>query len=157
MYICKYASVLSREKGYNYWKITETIEKPGNKKLDVDSLKMEILSGISEITRKRVLENMYGSIITDDNKTHGYYIVQWDRTLHKLQEDTDIFHAGDVVCNATYTNLMQQAHHWYTQSTIKTVVHIQHVLAKILTCKNLLSLSNPQTLLILGRPYKKDQ
>ena len=38
-----------------YWKITETIDKPGNKKLDVDALKLEVLSGIAESKIRRVL------------------------------------------------------------------------------------------------------
>ena len=94
----------------------------------MDALKLEVLSGTSERTRRRVLENRYGEIMIDDNKTHIFYIVKWDRPLHELQEDTDIFQAGDVVCNSTYLNPIQQAHHWYTQSTIKTGVRIQHVL-----------------------------
>ena len=62
--------------------------------------------------------------------THGYYIVKWERTPQKLQEDTEIFQAGDVVCNTTYLNPIQQSHHWCTQSTIKTGVHVQHVPAE---------------------------
>ena len=75
-----------------------------------------------------VLENRYGKIMIDDNKTHGYYIVKWYRPLHELQEDTDIFQSGDVFCNDTYLNPIQQANHWYNQITIKTVVRIQYVL-----------------------------
>ena len=58
---------------------------------------MEVLSGIAERTRRRVFENRYGAMMTDDNKTHGYYIVKWDIPPHKLQEYTDIFQVGDVV------------------------------------------------------------
>ena len=71
----------------------------------------------------RVLEKKY------NNKTHGYYIVKWERTPDELQEDTDIFQAGDIVCNATYVNTIQQANHWYTEITINTVVRVQNVLA----------------------------
>ena len=67
--------------------------------------------------------------MTEDNKTHEYYIVKLDRPPHKFQEDTDIFRAGDVVYNATYLNPIKQAHNCYTQTTIKTVVHVQQVLA----------------------------
>ena len=58
----------------------------------------------------------------DNNKTHGYYIVNWDRPPHELQEDTDIFQAVYLVLNSTYLNPIQQSHHWYTQSTTKTSV-----------------------------------
>ena len=86
------------------------------------------------------------------NKTHGCNIVKWDRPLHELQEDTDIFQAGDVVCNATYLNPIQQEHQWYTQITIKNVVRAQYVLAEKLTSKNLLCPPNPQILVISGQP-----
>ena len=33
----------------------------------------------------------------DYKKTHGYYIINWARPPHKLQEDIEIFQAGDVV------------------------------------------------------------
>ena len=66
--------------------------------------------------------------MTDDNRTHGYYIVKWDRPPYELQEDTEIFQAGDVVCNATYLDTIQQPHHWYTQTTINTVVRVQNFL-----------------------------
>ena len=70
----------------------------------MDALKLELLSGISERTRKRVLENRYGEIMPCNNKTHGYYIVKLDKFPHELHEDTDIFQADDVVFNATYLN-----------------------------------------------------
>ena len=93
-----------------------------------------------------MLENRYGKIMADDKKTHVYYIVKWDRPLHKFQEDTDIFQAGDLICNATYLDPIQQAHHWYTQNTIKTVVHVQHVLAENLDLqKPSLSIKIPNT------------
>ena len=95
----------------------------------MDALKLEVLSGISERTRRRLLENRYGEIMTNNNKTHGYNIVKWDRPQHELYEDTDILQAGVLVCNATYLNPIQQSHHWYTQITIKTVLHVQNVLA----------------------------
>ena len=90
-------------------------------------------------------------------KTQGYYSVKWYIPLHKLQQGTDIFQAVDVVWNATYLNQFQQAHHWYTQITIKTVVHIQHVLAENIDLKNLLCPSNFQTIVIKRRLYKKGQ
>ena len=55
MYICRYALVFYGDKGYNDWNIIETIDNPGNKKLDMDSLNMEVLSVIAERTRSTVL------------------------------------------------------------------------------------------------------
>ena len=57
---CKYASVFSGDEVYNDWKITETIDKHGNKKLDVDILNLVVLSGILERKIRRVLEKRYG-------------------------------------------------------------------------------------------------
>ena len=73
-----------------------------------------------------------------DNKTHEYCIAKWDRPPQKLQEDTDIFQAGDVVCNATYLNKIQQEHNWYNQITIKTVVRVHHVITANIDLENLL-------------------
>ena len=67
----------------------------------MDALKLEILSGLVKRTRRRVLENRYEEIMTEDNKTHEYYIVKWYRPPHKFQEDTDIFQVGDGFYNAT--------------------------------------------------------
>ena len=44
-----------------------------------------------------MIENRYVTITTDDNNTHGYNIVKWDRPPHKFQEDTDTFQVGYVV------------------------------------------------------------
>ena len=94
----------------------------------------------------KVLENRYGEIMTENIKTHESYIVKWDIPPHKLQEGTDIFQAGDVVCNATYLNSIQQAHHWYTQRNINTVVRVQHVLAANINSKKpSLSIKPPNT------------
>ena len=44
-----------------------------------------IIIWVSERTRRILLENRCGEIITDNNKTRVYYIVKWDRPPHKLQ------------------------------------------------------------------------
>ena len=56
----KHASVLSGDLGYNDWKITETINKPGNEKLDMDAFNLVVLSVIEERTIRGVSENRYG-------------------------------------------------------------------------------------------------
>ena len=68
--------------------------------------------------------------MTDGNKTHGYYIVKLYSTPQKFQEDTGIYQAGDVIFNTTHLTSIHQSHHWYTQSTIKTVVRVQHVITE---------------------------
>ena len=78
----------------------------------MEHLKLEVLSVITEITKRIVLENRYVENMIDDNKTHGYYIVKWYRPSHKFQEGTDILQSGGVVFNATYQNSIQQSYHW---------------------------------------------
>ena len=87
-----------------------------------------------------MIGNRYGSIITDDKKTSGYYVLKWHRTHHGFQEDIDVFQSGDVVFNATYLNPIQLASRWYTLITIKTGVCVIMSLYLILTWKNLLIL-----------------
>ena len=94
----------------------------------MDYLKLEILSAIAETTRRRVLENEGRNYDRQQKNTWILYC-KWDRPLHQLQEDTGIFQAGDVVYSARYLNIINQAHHWYNQITIKTVVCVQHFLA----------------------------
>ena len=100
------------------------------KKLQMDALDLEVLSVISEMTSRKVLENRYWSIVTDDRKTHGYYILKWYRPPQKLQEGTNIFKSVDVLWNDTYLNPTHQEHNWYTQITIKTVVCVKHFLTE---------------------------
>ena len=51
-----------------------------------------------------MFDNRCGQIMIDDNKTNGYYVVNWYGTPHKFQKDTDGFQAGDAVYNATNLN-----------------------------------------------------
>ena len=63
----------------------------------MDALNLELLSGISARKRRIVLENRYVIMMTDDNKIHGYYIVNWYRPPKTFQGNTDIFPAVEVV------------------------------------------------------------
>ena len=53
--------------------MVDKIDKPGNKKLDVEALKMDFLSLLVEKTIKIMLDNRRGEIMTDDNQKYGYY------------------------------------------------------------------------------------
>ena len=77
--------------------MTETIDNPGNKKLEMECFNLGLLSRIEENTRRRVFKNRYGANIEDKNKTHEYYIVNWHRPPQKIQEDTNIFQADELV------------------------------------------------------------
>ena len=65
--------------------------------MDVDDFNMEVVYRIVDRTVRVMLDNSYVSIMIDDNKIDGYYVVNWDRLLHKFQEDTDVFRSGNVV------------------------------------------------------------
>ena len=59
--------------------------------MDVDDFNMEVVYIIVDRTVRVMLDNSYVAIMIDDNKIDGYYVVNWDRPLHKFQEDTDVF------------------------------------------------------------------
>ena len=74
-----------------------------------------------------IFENGFGAIMTEDEQDHGYYLVEWCGLPYTLQEDSDEIQAGDLVCEATYLNLVERAPYWYTPSDMTTVVRLQHV------------------------------
>ena len=55
--------------------------------------------------------------MTEDEATHGYYIVQWTLVPYTLQEEIDEFQEGELVCDATYCNPVGRARNWYTPGT----------------------------------------
>ena len=63
--------------------MTETIEHAINEKLDVDDLKLEVLSVIAEITRRIMLDNRYGAIMTDE-KNRWVLCCQVGRTFTQI-------------------------------------------------------------------------
>ena len=67
----------------------------------MENLKLEVLYVIAEIKIRIILDNRYGAIMKNDNKTYRYYVVKWYGPSYEFQEETDRFQAGDVVCNAT--------------------------------------------------------
>jgi hypothetical protein len=74
-----------------------------------------------------IFEKGFGAIMTEDEQTHGYYLIQWCGLPYTLQEDSDESQAGELVCEATYLNPVERAPYWYTPSDIATVVRLQHV------------------------------
>jgi hypothetical protein len=73
----------------------------------------------------------YGAVMTEDEATHGYYIVQWTFVPYMLQEATYEFQEGELVCDATYLNPVGRAKNWYTPGTSmgEMLIRIQHVVA----------------------------
>ena len=65
---------------------------------------------------------MYGTIRKDDERTVGYYVLQWTSEPYILQEDKEIegytppitFYAGEIVCDDIFLNLVHFSKYWYT-------------------------------------------
>ena len=84
-----------------------------------------------------------GAFLTEDNKTDGYYLVNWLGTPYTLQEkyvNNDfippiVMQAGQIVYKAKYFNPVPlgRVKNWYTSSDIEVLVSIVEVLSTGIT------------------------
>jgi hypothetical protein len=62
----------------------------------------------------------------------GYYIVKWENKPYALQADAEgisgIVTAGAMVVDGLYSNRVQRAPYWYTQSEETSIIEVKHVL-----------------------------
>jgi hypothetical protein len=56
--------------------------------------------------------------MTEDDNTHGYYLVCWVSETYAAKEDTDEWAIGELVCDGTYFNPVGRARNWYTPDNI---------------------------------------
>ena len=95
------------------------------------------MNGIAEEMAEGIEEGKIGAFSTEDEKTSGYYLVEWKSEAYTLQEDTVLtefdppleLQAGELVVDATYLNLVPRAPLWYTPSKLNTTVRVKQVLA----------------------------
>jgi hypothetical protein len=125
---CKYWPIFG---GHNDWRIITSIPSNENDPLDVEEAKKEVLEGVAARMAEQIECNNYGAVMTEDEATHGYYLVEWTSEPYALQEETDEFREGELVCDATYLDPVGRARNWYTPgtSTGVTLIRIQHVVA----------------------------
>ena len=76
-----------------------------NDPLDVEEAKREVLEGVATRMAEEIESEGYGAVMTEDEATHGYYLVQWRSEPYALQEKTDEFREGELVCDATYLEI----------------------------------------------------
>ena len=123
---CKYWPVME---GLNDWTIVKLVETSAIDPDDVEEAKADVLEGVATRMAEEIEEGQYGAVITEDEDTHGYYLVAWASGAYTLQEETDEYQEGELVAEATYFNPVGAARNWYTPSTLTTLVRVQHVVA----------------------------
>jgi hypothetical protein len=130
--------------GLNDWHLVELSRVPAKiaalEKLAQEELfeaQDTILNGIAEEMAEGIEVGKIGAFSTEDDKTSGYYLVEWKSEAYTLQEDTILtefdppleLEAGELVADATYLNLVPRAPLWYTPSESNTTVRVKQVLA----------------------------
>jgi hypothetical protein len=100
--------------------------------MDLEQSQKEVLLGIMARMAEDIEEGEYGAVMTEDNNTHGYYLVRWASETYAAQEDTDEWAIGELVVDATYLNPVGRARNWYTPGDDRVTIRVQHVVAAAL-------------------------
>jgi hypothetical protein len=124
--VCKYWAIF---KGENDWCIINTVPRKDADPLDIEEAQREVLGGIVTQMAEAIQEGSYGAVMTEDEDTHGYYIVRWASVPFASQEDTDEWMIGELICDATYHNPVGRARNWYTAGDDCVTIRVQHVVA----------------------------
>ena len=77
-------------------------------------------------------EGNVGAVMTEDENTHGYYLVRWVSEPYTSQEETDEWTIGELVCDGSYLNPVGRARNWYTADNDVVTIRVQHVVAACL-------------------------
>jgi hypothetical protein len=110
-------------------RMTGFLYKQLQKRRQIEQSQKEVLGGIMTKMAETIKEGNYGAVITEDNNTHGYYVVHWASELFASQEDTDKSTVGELVCDGTCLNPVGRARNWYTQGEESVTIQVQHVVA----------------------------
>jgi hypothetical protein len=122
--LCKYWPIFE---GLNDWKIEKLEPKKDCDEADIVAARQEVLVGITSKIAESISEGGFGAVMTEDESTHGYYVVNWTSNPYTLQVDQDDgYSAGDLVCEANYLNPVGRARLWYTESEEVALVRLQH-------------------------------
>ena len=74
--------------GLNDQNIITLVIQTKNKNCEKDDETFKIiLRGLQTRMGEKILTTMYGTIRTDDERTDGYYVLQWTSEAYTLQED----------------------------------------------------------------------
>jgi hypothetical protein len=126
---CKYWPIF---KGENDWLIVKTSASNDVDPMDIEQSQKEVLGGIMTRMAEEIEDGKYGAVMTEDDNTHGYYLVRWASETYAAQEDTDEWASGELVCDAAYLNPVGRARNWYTPGDDRVTIRVQHVVAAAL-------------------------
>jgi hypothetical protein len=126
---CKYWPIFQEE---NDWFIVKTSPEKNVDVLDIEQSQKEVMVGIMTRMAEAIEEGNSGAVITEDDDTHGYYLICWTSKPYAAQEDTDDWAIGELVCDGTYLNPVGGARNWYTPDNKRVTIRVQHVVAAYL-------------------------
>ena len=96
----------------------------------------------------------------DDDSRHapdGYYIVVWTSEPYTLQDETDEYVAGTLVCRGVYHNWVRGASRWYTAPTGEPEESVFRVRTVVDPSVDMEGLSDAARLPNSWRPSRKQQ
>ena len=116
----------------NDWKVCALIPKTEADKKEVCESILCVLN--PHIARMSLImcEGEVGAVGTTDEAVMGYYLIKWLSEPYTLQTDTadtsGMIPARTIVANALYFNRVQRAPHWYTPSSMTTIIEVKYVM-----------------------------
>ena len=155
---CVLANVLG---DFNDWKFVSVQEKKkGNRKEDFDELFQGVLEQYDTAMMDGICVGRFGAILVDDDKRHapdGYYLVCWSSDPYTLQEDTDDYAAGTLVCNGIYWNWLRGATRWFTPPAGEPEEYVFRLRTVVSPDLNMEDLSEEARLPNSWRPARKEK
>jgi hypothetical protein len=123
--------------GLNDWKIITLVDTEESYLEANDEVHELVLAGIAITLSRSVAIGGYGAVMTDDPKSDGYYVLQWESEPRILEEGIDVdgvfIAKGELVLDGIYLNKVPRAKQWYTKApsddeeSLRTLVQMKHV------------------------------
>jgi hypothetical protein len=118
--------------GANDWKICQLQPVSDDNEKGAQNSVRCVLNALEACMLLMIREGEVGAVGMTDNAAMGYYVVKWTSKPYALQAETEgvsgVIAAGAMVVDAVYFNMVKRASYWYTQSDLKMVVKVRHVL-----------------------------
>jgi hypothetical protein len=92
---CKYWPIFE---GANDWKIAKLELSQKCDELKFVAAWQEVLVCVTSNMAEFISVGGFGTVMTEDESTNGYYIIKWTNTPFTYQEDLYGIPAGDLVC-----------------------------------------------------------
>jgi hypothetical protein len=120
--------------GNNDWEIVEIRPGENTANKEMEEVYATVLESIADVMASEIIENKIGAVSTVDN---NYYLVKWTSLPYRMDGDRMLteydqpIHVkdGEQVCKGVYLEGLHRAKGWFYQTTIRTVVRLQQVLA----------------------------